>query len=172
MPRPRRPAAPQQLAPNLPVVQLRVRLLGVAPMGWRRLVLDGTATLQELHGILQVAMGWGGIHLYRFEVGAVAFGSPELAIASPRVTLNDLRLRVGGKFRYAYDMGAFWRHEVRVEDRLAPIRPSPVLSASMATIPVHLRTAVDRRAIASAGARRSALRHGRTWPRSRMCLDA
>ena len=117
-------------------------------------------------------MGWSGIHLYRFEVGAVAFGSPELAIASPQVTLNGLHLRVGGKFRYIYGMGAFWRHEVRVEDRLAadPAVAGPVCIDGDHS--VHRRTAADRRAIASAGARRSALKHGRTWPRSRMCLEA
>ena len=33
-------------------------------MVWRRLLVPDTCTLRELHGAVQVAMGWEGIHLY------------------------------------------------------------------------------------------------------------
>ena len=46
------------------IVQLKVRLLGLSPMIWRRVLAPESVTLRELHGILQVAMGWEGIHLY------------------------------------------------------------------------------------------------------------
>ena len=117
-------------------------------------------------------LGWGGIHLYRFEVGAVAFGSPELAIASPAGD-PERSPSAGGQraplhVRYRRLRAPRGAHQGL---NSPPIRPS-VLSASMAPIPVHRRTAADRRAIASAGARRSALRHGRTWPKSRTCIEA
>lgn len=48
------------------IVQLKVRLLGISPMIWRRVVVPTTMTLRELHGVLQVAMGWEGIHLFLF----------------------------------------------------------------------------------------------------------
>ena len=35
-------------------------------MVWRRVLVPDTCTLRELHGVIQVAMGWKGIHLYQF----------------------------------------------------------------------------------------------------------
>ena len=46
------------------IVQLKVRLLGISPMIWRRVLVPESVSLRELHGILQVSMGWEGIHLY------------------------------------------------------------------------------------------------------------
>ena len=46
------------------IVQLKIRLLGLSPMVWRRVLVPESVTLRKLHGILQVGMGWDGIHLY------------------------------------------------------------------------------------------------------------
>ena len=48
------------------VPRLKVWLMGVGPMVWRRLQVPPETTLRELHGALQVAMGWEGLHLYQF----------------------------------------------------------------------------------------------------------
>jgi len=48
------------------IVQIKVWLLGISPMVWRRVLVPSTCTLRELHGVIQVAMGWEGIHLYQF----------------------------------------------------------------------------------------------------------
>ncbi len=48
------------------IMQVKVWLLGLSPMVWRRLLVPHTCTLRELHGMIQVAMGWEGIHLYQF----------------------------------------------------------------------------------------------------------
>ena len=37
-------------------------------MVWRRVLVPARFTLRELHGVIQVAMGWEGIHLYDFPV--------------------------------------------------------------------------------------------------------
>ena len=42
------------------IVQLKVRLLGISPMIWRRVLVPASVTLRELHGTLQVSMGWEG----------------------------------------------------------------------------------------------------------------
>jgi len=39
------------------IVQIKVWLLGISPMVWRRLLVPSTCTLHELHGVIQVAMG-------------------------------------------------------------------------------------------------------------------
>ena len=49
---------------STPIVQLKVRLLGISPMIWRRVLVPESVSLRELHGILQMRMGWDGIHLY------------------------------------------------------------------------------------------------------------
>ena len=41
-------------------------------MVWRRVLAPESVALRELHGILQVSMGWDGAHLYYFDIHAVA----------------------------------------------------------------------------------------------------
>ncbi|NYZ14345.1 plasmid pRiA4b ORF-3 family protein [Azospirillum sp. RWY-5-1] len=123
--------------PSGSILQVKVRLLEVRPMVWRRILVPASYTLEELHGVLQVAMGWEGIHLYRFRIRAVHYGSFDLCVSSPRVPLNAFRFRKGTKITYDYDMAAFWRHEVRIEDRLDPEpgRSYPVCIAGDNTCP-------------------------------------
>jgi hypothetical protein len=102
------------------ILQVKVWLAGITPMIWRRVLVPGTLTLRELHGVLQVAMGWEGIHLYDFHLRAARYGSWEAAGSSPDVTLATLRLRKGQRFVYEYDLNIPWHHEVRIEDRLEP----------------------------------------------------
>jgi hypothetical protein len=102
------------------ILQVKVWLTGISPMVWRRIHVPANSTLRELHGTIQVAMGWEGIHLYDFHLRAERYGSWELAASSPDVTLAALRLRKGAQFIYEYDLNIPWRHEVRIEDRLEP----------------------------------------------------
>ena len=102
------------------ILQVKIWLTGISPMVWRRVLVPTTFTLCELHGVIQVVMGWEGIHLYDFHLRAAHYGSWELAASSPDVTLAALRLRKGARFIYEYDLNIPWRHEVRIEDRLEP----------------------------------------------------
>ena len=98
------------------VVQVKVWLLGISPMVWRRVLVPDTCTLRELHGVIQVAMGWEGIHLYQFCLRSRCYGSWEVSASSPDVTLAALKLRRGARFTYEYDLNIPWRHEVRIEE--------------------------------------------------------
>lgn len=102
------------------ILQVKFWLIGISPMVWRRVLVPTTFTLRELHGLIQVAMGWEGIHLYDFHLRAERYGSWEVAASSPDVTLAVLRFRKGQRFVYEYDLNIPWRHEVRIEDRLEP----------------------------------------------------
>ena len=102
------------------IVQVKVWLLGISPMAWRRLLVPSTCTLRELHGVIQVAIGWEGTHLYQFCLRAARYGSWELSASFPEATLAALRLRKGARFRYEYDLNIPWRHEVRIENHLRP----------------------------------------------------
>src|SRR3954469_12805107 len=89
-------------------------------MVWRRVLVANTCTVRELHGVLQVAMGWEGLHLYQFCLRAARYGSWELSGAFAAVTLAALQLRKRTRFAYEYDLNIPWRHEVRIENRMAP----------------------------------------------------
>ena len=50
------------------ILQIKIRLLGISPMIWRRVLVPESMSLRELHGVVQLAMGWEGIHLFEFSV--------------------------------------------------------------------------------------------------------
>ena len=66
MPEPAPPAPPAVYQPT--VYQLRVVLRGVSPLIWRRLLVPGTATIADLHAVLQTVFGWADEHLHRFVI--------------------------------------------------------------------------------------------------------
>ncbi len=102
-------------------MQFKVWLLGLSPMVWRRVPVPAIITLRQFHGVIQVAMGWEGIHLFQFRLRAVRYGSWEVSACSPEATLESLRLRKGARFVYEYDLYVPWRHEIRLEECLEPI---------------------------------------------------
>ena len=81
----------------------------------RRVLVSSSTTLRELHGILQTAMGWDGIHLFQFDIRAVDYGSWELHAGSPDIPLSGFGFRRNDRLSCIYDMGDYWKHEVRVE---------------------------------------------------------
>ena len=105
--------------PSRAILQLKVRLLGISPMIWRRVLVPESMSWRELHGVVQLAMGWEGIHLFEFAVRGVRYAGPDLCGASTDAALSHLRSRRNAKFRYVYDMFCEWEHEIRVEERLS-----------------------------------------------------
>lgn len=102
------------------VLQLRIALERVEPAVWRRLLVPGAVRLDTLHSIFQVTMGWTDSHLHDFTIGDRSYGTlfddpPEDEIDETAVTVADA---VGehDRFRYEYDFGDSWDHEVVVED--------------------------------------------------------
>ena len=129
--------APPTPAAAEAILQVKVWLLGISPMAWRRVLMPATCSLRELHGLIQVAMGWEGIHLYQFHLRAARYGSWELSASSPDVTLEALRFRKRARFLYEYDLNTPWRHEVRIEDRLeaAPDKAYPTCTGGSGACP-------------------------------------
>ena len=129
------------------IMQFKIWLLGLSPMVWRRVHVPATFTLRQLHGVIQVTMGWEGIHLFQFRLRAVRYGSWEVSARSPETTLESLRLRKGARFAYEYDLNVPWRHEIRLEEYLGPIseRSYPFcVDGHEACPPERLRTASSR----------------------------
>ena len=115
------------------ILQFRIWLKDLNPMVWRRVLVASTMTLREFHGVLQVAMGWEGIHLYQFIIHAAPYGSWETGARSPAMTLGELKLRKGSRFLYEYDLNIPWEHEIRLEER-QPVKPGAHYPACRTTI--------------------------------------
>jgi hypothetical protein len=121
---PRRGAAPTPppRPPRADVYQLKVTLLGTKPPIWRRVLVDASSTLDQLHEVIQAAFGWWNYHLHEFEVGRTRYGVPDpewddfgVKMRDERRTRVDQIAKLGGKFRYTYDFGDGWEHDVVVE---------------------------------------------------------
>ena len=90
-------------------------------MIWRRVLVAESVSLRDLHRMVQLAMGWEGIHLFEFAVGGVRYAGPGLSGTPTDVALLDVRFRRNARFRYVYDMFCEWEHEIRVEERQAAV---------------------------------------------------
>lgn len=45
---------------------LKITLSDIKPPIWRRIVVPASYTFQQLHHVIQVAMGWDNYHLWQF----------------------------------------------------------------------------------------------------------
>ena len=62
-------------------------------MVWRRLLVPMSYTLHELHGVLQAAMGWEGLHLFELKVRGVGYGSFDLHLKNLKILLESFGFR-------------------------------------------------------------------------------
>ncbi len=145
------------------IFQLKVRLLGISPMIWRRVLVPCSFSLREIHGVLQVAMGWEGFHLFAFDIHAVQYGPFELSMADPRLPLSQFDFRKNEKFSYVYDMGDHWEHEIRVEDFAVPDDTKNTPPVSVVLKRVRLKIAAIRMGFWSLVTKQLAMTHGSIW---------
>jgi Plasmid pRiA4b ORF-3-like protein len=100
------------------VAQLKVSLAGFRPPIWRRVLVPATATLGDLHVVIQVLFGWDGDHLHVFEIRKKQYSDPfvnlEEAGDEDAVRIRDA-VAPGGTIAYTYDLGACWEHEITLE---------------------------------------------------------
>jgi len=110
-----------------PIYQIKVTLRGTKPPIWRRLELPGDTSLAKLHGIIQVAFGWDDAHLHVFETAYGHFGIADRELghrAEAPVTLEQVASAEGERFRYTYDFGDDWTHEI-VAEKVLDRGPGP-----------------------------------------------
>ncbi len=116
--------------PGKTAIQLRISLKDHTPGIWRRLVVPGEIKLSKLHSIFQAAMGWEGYHLHQFRIAEQVYGVPDDefdfeefdGIDEDSVVLSEV-VTAPMLFRYQYDFGDNWQHEVVVET----IEPVPLV---------------------------------------------
>jgi hypothetical protein len=128
-------AQPHRRARKLDWVwQLRIELLDVQPLVWRRLLVPADITLPKLDRVIQAALGWTNSHLHEFVINGTHYAvlDPDWVDDLPhvderRVVLHDALGRGTRCFDYVYDFGDDWHHLVLVED-LYPDSPKSVSS--------------------------------------------
>ncbi len=107
------------------VYQFKIKLLGIRPPVWRRIQVSD-CTLDKLHEHIQTAIGWTNSHLHQFEINRRQFGNPRLLndgfedselVDSTTTLLSAILPRTGKRFafKYEYDFGDGWEHEVLFE---------------------------------------------------------
>jgi hypothetical protein len=102
--------------------RIHVWIRQISPMIWRRLLVGSDSSIADLHHTLQIAFGWSDSSpsvphprpgLRHRQDRRVGFSTD-----AKQVRLADFRFRINERFRYEYDFGDAWQHEVRLEQRL------------------------------------------------------
>lgn len=102
------------------IYQLKVTLKGSKPPIWRRLLVSSTMTLEEMHEILQITMGWTNSHLHQFIAGGEYYGQidpyMDFEVTDERKTkLDSLLKNEKDSIIYEYDFGDNWEHKLELE---------------------------------------------------------
>lgn len=113
-----------------PILQLRVELLHIEPLIWRRLQVPGDYTFWELHVAIQSAFAWNDTHLHEFRPVNPCDGNPRFGMplddfddSPPRPGWEhraaDVLTRTTPRLVYEYDFGDGWLHLITLEEVLA-----------------------------------------------------
>jgi hypothetical protein len=109
--------------------QFKVRLKGIEPEVWRRIVVPANYNFWDLHVAVQDSMGWLDYHLHAFRVQHPDTGeTSQIGIPDDDAFDNEANflpgweIPLGAHFRrpgdradYEYDFGDGWAHEVVLE---------------------------------------------------------
>lgn len=112
------------------ILQLRIELLGIEPLIWRRLQIPSDYTFWDLHVAIQSAFAWNDSHLHEFLVPSEAAAEQRFGIPMPDDLdeepvlpvwdhqINQYLSHAHPRIEYVYDFGDNWRHAVIFEDWL------------------------------------------------------
>jgi len=111
------------------IARLRIEIDEVAPPVVREVEVPFAIRLDDLHFVLQIAIGWQNCHPFEFRNGDAAWGlidrdAHDNPLPAERATLADL-LALGDTFTYGYVYGEDWQHTVRLE-ATGPAEPGAV----------------------------------------------
>lgn len=110
-------------------IALRIELLDIEPMIWRRIFVSNVWTFATLHNYLQWVMGWQDSHPHEFRIAdhciAPDWWIAEISGDHRFKTYEDEKrspiagvvreLGIGGELTYHYDMGDDWVHRIVIE---------------------------------------------------------
>ncbi|PLX68155.1 MAG: plasmid pRiA4b ORF-3 family protein [Denitrovibrio sp.] len=99
---------------------MKVELIGTTPLVWRTFYVPSNISLDRLHDVIQIIMGWNDVHLHSFKINDVLYTiSPEEdneGINEEAYRLNSMISIGGGYIEYIYDFGDKWAHRITLEN--------------------------------------------------------
>ena len=105
------------------VCTVRIDLRDTDPLIWRQVDVPTSITLDVLHDVIQIAMGWLDRHFWEFRIGKQRYGLPMdddwgavPCIEADGVCLRDLLKPRKTTIDYLYDFGDSWEHRLTVTD--------------------------------------------------------
>ena len=108
------------------IARLKITLNHVVPAVMRRIEVPLEIPLDQLHLVLQAAMGWSNDHLYEIRAAGVGWGipDPDWPGDGPRdaakVRLVDVIEGIK-TLKYLYDFGDGWEHKIKIERLVDPV---------------------------------------------------
>jgi hypothetical protein len=102
---------------------LKIVLDEIQPPIWRTVLVPETLTLDRLHDVIQIVMGWQDDHAHLFMLGEQHFAPDPDAFdmdwqcqEEGRVRIMDLLTQPGQSLKYEYDFGDSWWHTVTLQE--------------------------------------------------------
>ncbi len=109
------------LDPTLPIFEVKITLDFIDPPIWRR-VQTSDCSLDDLHDIIQISMGWQNGHAHGFMIDGESCENPEFGgdgdYDSRHIYLHELVEEQLTCFEYEYDFGDSWEHTIEIEKTL------------------------------------------------------
>ena len=108
------------------VLQLRIELLGITPVIWRRIEMPSSHSFWDLHVAIQDSMGWLDYHLHEFSIKrrrnakpvtiGLPYDEPDAEVVPGwEVPVSRYLAQPGDESLYTYDFGDGWHHRVVLE---------------------------------------------------------
>ena len=103
------------------IARLAVEIDDVTPRVVRVVEVPMDIRLDDLHFVLQIALGWQNGHPFEFRIGDQTWGQPghdtdEHLLPAERATLADILSR-DSTFAYDHVLGEDWQHTVTLVSR-------------------------------------------------------
>jgi hypothetical protein len=102
------------------IIQLTVELNDISPRIWRTIHVNSDIKLNQLHHVIQAAMGWANSHLYAFKIDDIDYSLPKYRAdfirfaSSLEYCLEDFDET---NIEYIYDFGDNWVHSIQIENK-------------------------------------------------------
>lgn len=98
---------------------INIELIDVKPKVWRDFVVPADISLDRLHDIIQIVMGWQDEHLHEFNFGNKRYVEvvdeefdDDATFLESSVRLNKHFKKKGDSCIYVYDFGDSWEHRL------------------------------------------------------------
>ncbi len=105
------------------ICTIRIELRDTDPLIWRQVEVPTSITLEVLHEVIQIAMGWLDRHFWEFKIGKQRYGLPMdedwgavPCVEATGVCLRDVLKPRKTMIEYLYDFGDAWEHRLAVTD--------------------------------------------------------